>query len=226
MTIPVYLEVGSKRTLAGALDWPGWSRSGKDATSALEAMLSYGLRYAAAMRLAKVPFQAPLGVSSFQVVQELAGDTTTDFVAPGCIPSVDLAPVSDAELQRLQTILKGCWHAFDEAIKEAEGKKLKVGPRGGGRDRQKIIEHVLGANLAYLSRLVIKAHLTEGAPLERQRMECREAILKGMIAAAHGNLPSRGPRGSMHWPLRYFVRRTAWHVLDHAWETEDRTDFD
>jgi hypothetical protein len=24
------------------------------------------------------------------------------------------------------------------------------------------------------------------------------------------------------WPPRYVVRRAAWHVLDHAWEIEDR----
>ncbi len=222
MTIPVYLEVGYKRTFAVALDWPGWSRSGKDESSALEALLNYGLRFAAAMRLGKMAFQAPGGVSDFKVVQRLPGDATTDFGAPGSIPPSDYTPVNEAELQRLQGILKGCWYALDEAIKMAGGKVLKTGPRGGGRDLQKIIEHVLGANLAYLSRLGVKARLTEGAPIERQRVECREAILSGMIASAHGELPARGPRGSVHWPLRYFVRRTAWHVLDHAWEIEDR----
>ncbi len=226
MTIPVYLEIGTRRIFAVALDWPGWSRSGKDQISALEAMLNYGLGYAAAMRLAKVPFQTPGEVSSFKVVQQLTGDATTDFGAPGCIPPTDYDPVGEVELGRLQNILRGCWYTLDEAIKAAEGKKLKSGPRGGGRDRQKIIEHVLGANQAYLSRLGVKARLTEGAPLERQRVECREAILKGMVASVHGELPSRGPRGAVHWPLRYFVRRTAWHVLDHAWELEDRLIFD
>jgi hypothetical protein len=26
------------------------------------------------------------------------------------------------------------------------------------------------------------------------------------------------------WSSRYFLRRTAWHVLDHAWELQDKTD--
>jgi len=39
---PVYLESGSRRTFAGAIDWPGWCRSGRDEASALEALLSYG----------------------------------------------------------------------------------------------------------------------------------------------------------------------------------------
>jgi hypothetical protein len=25
------------------------------------------------------------------------------------------------------------------------------------------------------------------------------------------------------WAPRYLIRRTAWHVLDHAWELEDKT---
>ena len=25
------------------------------------------------------------------------------------------------------------------------------------------------------------------------------------------------------WPLGYAVRRFAWHVLDHAWEVEDKS---
>lgn len=226
MTLPVYLEIGSKRTFAGVLDWPGWSRSGKDESSALEALLSYAPRYAAAMRLARVAFQPPADLSDFKVVDRLPGDTTTDFGAPGAIPPADGKPVDETELRRLQSILKGCWRTLDEAMTASEGKRLKSGPRGGGRDRQKIAEHVLGANQAYLSRLGVKARLTEGSPIERQQAECREAILKGMLAAAHGELPSRGPRGALHWPLHYFVRRTAWHVLDHAWELEDRIVFD
>jgi hypothetical protein len=37
-----------------------------------------------------------------------------------------------------------------------------------------------------------------------------------------GELAERGPRGGIRWPARYYVRRAAWHVLDHAWEIEDR----
>ena len=226
MNIPVSLEIGSKRTFAGALDWPGWCRSGKDASSALDALLNYSLRYAAVARSARLPFQAPGDTSAFKVVQQLEGNATTDFGAPGCIPPTDYDSVEDAELSRFQGLLKGCWNVFDEAIDAAKDRPLKGGARGGGRDRQKMIDHVLGAEQAYLSRLGVKVKLTEGAPVERRMAECREAILKGVVSAAHGELPARGPRGGVHWPLRYFVRRAAWHVLDHAWELDDRTVFD
>lgn len=222
MNIPVYLEVGTKRTFACALDWPGWSRSGKDEASALEALLDYGLRYGAAVRLGRLKFEAPGDVSAFQVMHRMQGDATTNFGTPGCIPSEDLRPVDETELSQLQSLLKGSWRAFDEAIDISKGKALKTGPRGGGRDRQKIIEHVLGAEQAYLSRLGVKAKITESGPVERQMAECREAILNGLEAAAHGELASKGPRGGAHWPARYFVRREIWHVLDHAWELEDR----
>ncbi len=222
MNIPVYLEVGTKRTFAGAIDWPGWTRSGKDEASALDALLTYELRYATAVRHARLGFQAPNDVSEFTVIQRLRGDASTDFGTPGCIPHADLAPVDDAELRRFQSILRGCWRVLDEVRVAAQGKTLRVGPRGGGRDLPKMLEHILGGDQAYLSRLGVKLKVPEDAPLQTQLDECRDAILAGMAAATRGELPSKGPRGGMHWPVRYYVRRAAWHVLDHAWEIQDR----
>ncbi len=45
--VPVYLELGSKRVFAAAVDWPGWCRSGKDERQALDALLAAAPRYAA-----------------------------------------------------------------------------------------------------------------------------------------------------------------------------------
>ena len=222
MTIPVYLEVGSKRTFASALDWPGWARSGKGEEAALEALLNYGLRYAGVVRPLRLGFQAPEGLSAFDVVQRLDGDATTDFGAPGGIPPTDVRPMDEAELRRMQSVLRGCWRTFDELVEASEGQTLKPGPRGGGRDLKKIIEHVLGAEQAYLSRLGVKLKLPEGAPLPAQLDQCRQAVQDGLRSAVQGDLPAHGPRGGLHWPARYFVRRAAWHVLDHAWEIEDR----
>ncbi len=44
--IAVYLEIGQKRTIAGALDWLGWCRSGRDEASALQALFEYVSRHA------------------------------------------------------------------------------------------------------------------------------------------------------------------------------------
>ena len=44
--IAIYLEIGAKRTFACAVDWPGWSRSGRDEDQAITALLDSAPRYA------------------------------------------------------------------------------------------------------------------------------------------------------------------------------------
>lgn len=220
--IEVYLEVGQKRTFAGAIDWPGWCRSGHDEESALQALLEYGPRYARALSRTRLDFQAPDDVSVFKVVERLKGGATTDFGAPEATPSGDTEPVDEAELQRFQKLLKAYWRAFDASVEAASGKELRKGPRGGGREVEGIIQHVLGADAGYLSRLGRKLKQAEEEDLDKALSQAREIILDTLAAAAHGETPEKGPRGGVRWPPRYFVRRVAWHVLDHAWEIEDR----
>ncbi len=216
----VYLEVGSRRTFAAAIDWPGWCRMGPDEATALQTLFDYGPRYARILRPARLGLQVPNAVSAFAVVERLKGNATTDFGAPDLAPASDTQPLNDAELRRLRAILKACWRAFDAAVERATGKTLRVGPRGGGRTLDGVVQHVLGAEIGYLSRLGGKVSLSETPqpPLERTR----QAILKALVASAHGEIAARGPRGGKRWPARYFVRREAWHVLDHMWEIEDR----
>lgn len=220
--IAVYLEAGTKRTFAGALDWPGWCRGGPDEGAALQALLDYGPRYAHALRAARLGFRAPADVSKFAVVERLAGGAGTDFGAPEAVPAADAAPVDDAELRRFQSVLRACWRALDAAAEAARGRELRKGPRGGGRDLAPIVRHVLDADRAYLARLGRKLQLREGQAAGEALAEMRRALLDGLAAAAHGEVPARGPRGGVYWTARYFVRRVAWHALDHAWEIEDR----
>ena len=63
---------------------------------------------------------------------------------------------------------------------------------------------------------------SEEEDLDEELDRTRQAVLDALAAAAHGEVPARGPRGGVIWTPRYFVRRVAWHVLDHAWEIEDR----
>lgn len=108
-------------------------------------------------------------------------------------------------------------------MEAAAGRELRKGPRGGGRDIEKIIEHVLEADKNYLSKLGWKLKLEPAADSHEKLALTRQAALDGLAAASRGELPSHGPRGGARWTPRYFVRRAAWHVLDHAWEIEDRT---
>jgi hypothetical protein len=219
----VYLEIGQKRVFAGAIDWPGWCRSGRDEAAALGALLDYGPRYDRVLRDSGLDFAPPADVSAFTVVERLAGNATTDFGAPDVVPASDAGQLRDVELRRSGAVLQACWAALDGAIAAAAGVELRKGPRGGGRELEEITRHVLGAEQGYLSRLAWKAPKTETANLNEAMRLTRQAIMDALAAAARGEIPERGPRGGVIWPARYFVRRVAWHALDHVWEIEDRS---
>jgi hypothetical protein len=220
--IDVYLEIAKKKTFAGALDWPGWSRSGRDEDAALEALLAYGPRYERAIQPAQLGFHSPQDVNALVVSERLEGNSTTDFGAPAIAPAIDADPVDPSELHRFQALLQACWQAFEAAVEQAKGKELRKGPRGGGRDLDKIVAHVLGAESAYLSRLGWKFKLNEETAADEELNRIQEEISKALQASVNGELPARGPRGGARWTPRYYVRRSAWHILDHAWEIEDR----
>jgi hypothetical protein len=216
--IYVYVEAGSKRVFAGALDWPGWCRAGRDETTALQALLAYGPRYADVLRPSGIDFQAPSVETDLNLVERLAGSMTTNFGAPDVAPSADTRPVDAAGLRRLQTLLEACWGKFDDAVAEAAGKPLSKGPRGGGRELDEIARHVAEVDAAYLRRLGWKPEPGQANGVSK----IRQAVLNALAVAARGEGPLSGPRGGKLWSPRYFVRRMAWHVLDHAWEIEDR----
>jgi hypothetical protein len=221
--IDVYLEVGSKRTFAGALEWPGWCRAGRDEQGALQALADAGPRYARVLAATSLGFQAPPDTSRFTVVERLDGNATTDFGAPDVAPSDDARPIDEADRQRFETLLAACWDAFDAAAEAATGKELRLGPRGGGRDLEGIARHVMGAEHGYLARVAGKHARRKGEALSDEVQRTRRELLEALARAARGELPERGPRGGTIWPARYFVRRVAWHVVDHIWEIEDRS---
>jgi hypothetical protein len=221
--IEVYLEVGRKRTFAGALDWPGWLRSGRDEEAALAALSACAPRYAGVLTGTSVAFTPPDGPAGLLVVERLAGNSTTDFGAPGLAPTRDAAPLDEAERARSEVILTAIWRAFDGALLATDGKALRTGPRGGGRDRDEIARHVLGADASYLRLVAQQFSEDETAPLDEELERTRAAIRAALVAGARGEIPREGPRGGTLWTSRYYVRRVAWHTLDHAWEIEDRT---
>jgi hypothetical protein len=221
--VNVYLEIGKKRTLAGAIDWPGWCRGGRDDGAALQTLIEYRPRYERVLGAAGLDFHAPADVSGLRVVERVEGNATTDFGAPNVPPSADAAPLDNTELRRLEKILQACWAALDAVAKETRGKELRKGPRGGGRELSEIVRHVQDAEASYLNRLggSIPREIREDDRSEAVKQR-REIILETLAAAARGELPPQGPRGGSRWTPRYFVRRTAWHILDHVWEIEDR----
>ena len=213
--IPIYLEIGAKRTFAGALEWPGWARSGRTEADALAALAAYAPRYANVVG-ARFEFVEPVDQSAFEVVERLQGGASTDFGVPGAAPSADARQIDAAELERQLALLDAAWKTLDRAANGARGATLRKGPRGGGRTLPKILEHVLGAEASYLSSL--GARYRGPDDVAELRRVGREAI----TAAARYEPIANPSAVKKRWAPRYFVRRSAWHLLDHAWEIEDR----
>jgi hypothetical protein len=220
MPVETYLELGAKRVFAGALDWPGWCRSARHEEDALDALLAYGARYAGVLKGSGVRFTSPAKASTFEVVERLKGDATTDFGAPSIAPTADARSIDRRWLARNEKILRASWEAFDRAAEGVSGP-LEKGPRGGGREVDAIVAHVVGAEASYAR--MIGAETTDVEDADAARADERAIVLEGLERAVIDGIPARGPRGGKRWSAPYFVRRAAWHVLDHAWEIEDRS---
>ena len=221
--IEVYLEVAEKRAFAGGIEWPGWCRSGRDGPAALETLVVSAPRYARVVSRLRPAFRAPATADDVRVRERLAGDATTNFGAPGIAPEADRRRLDAAELRRQMRILRACWAAFDRAVDRAEGSELTKGPRGGGRSLGAIVEHVVGAEAGYVRLLAWKPPRVDEAEPAASLEPVRDAAATALDHALREGVPAVGPRGGKMWSPRYFLRRDAWHVLDHAWEIEDRT---
>lgn len=219
--IRVYLESGEKKAFASALDWPGWSRGARDEAGALEALVAYGPRYEGIVA-GVADFPVPVGDSDFEVVERLRGGAATDFGVPSLPAGSDDEQLSEAEIDRLEAILQACWKGFDRMARGAEGVELRKGPRGGGRELPKIVEHVVGAEEAYLRQLGARPAAVGDQPAGERWPALRKEIVAAFRARAIGEEPDPPTKVKRRWSPRYFVRRTAWHVLDHAWEIQER----
>jgi hypothetical protein len=212
--IAVGLETTPKKCFAAALDWPGWCRSGRDADAALEALADYADRFGPVAAAAGFPLPPTIAL---QEVERCPGGATTSFGAPEVTFDADRRALSAAEAKRIAALLGAAWdHLDDVAARTPEA--LRKGPRGGGRDRDKMIDHVLGAENAYARKIGVKVPvpgLGDTAAIDAQR----QAILVIFANASDGS-----PMRENGWTARYAARRAAWHVLDHLWEMEDRAE--
>jgi hypothetical protein len=217
--IEAYLEIGDKKVFAGAIDWPGWCRSGKTEDEALERLAAYGERYRRVASRANIRFAAPRDAQALEVVERLKGNATTDFGAPAMSPRVDDEPTAGAALKRLMALREASWHEFDAIAAGAKGAKLRTGPRGGGRSLTKILSHVEDAEESYLSKLGSRHPPARSGEL----MEVLRSTAVEAIRARAADDPLHMPnKARTLWSPRYYIRRSAWHALDHAWEIQDR----
>ncbi|HSK93445.1 MAG TPA: hypothetical protein VLA76_05240 [Candidatus Angelobacter sp.] len=218
MGVRIVIERGAKRTFASALDWPGWVRGDRTPGGAAASLIGSASRYARVAKRAGVPFTPPRSVDELEVVEELTGSGSTDFGVPGTAATSEDEPMEAAELERQLALLRAAWEELDDRAGAARGHTLRTGPRGGGRDLERILEHVTAAESAYLGQLGARPPRAENAGL------LRDAFVDALRTRVAGR-PFAEPRRTKHpWSPRYAIRRAAWHVLDHAWEIEDRVE--
>lgn len=195
----VYLEEGKDTVFAISLDWPGWCRQAKSPDLAIEALDEYRERYAKIVTAAFRP-------GSFEVIGTVKGNGTTDFGAPDARGPWDENALTPVELDRQLAVLQDCWNYFDAVVENAPAE-LRKGLRGGGRDRDGIVDHVREAERAYCSRVGFR--VAPRTPWDEQR----DVVVTTLRAGTQ----------NAKWPVAYAIRRCAWHVVDHAWEIEDKS---
>ena len=209
-------EVVPKRTFIWALDWPGWCRSGKDRDLAIASLIDHADRYARVAKQAGLSFP-PVTADALHTVESGTGGTGTEFGVPSSITDADRRRVTAKEAERIAAIVEAAWTVFDRVAFKSPAE-LRKGPRGGGRDRDKMIGHVIEADHAYAREIGVRVRtptLDDRAAVEAERAAMLEVLRR----------PSDGsPLADRKWTLRYAARRIAWHALDHAWEMEDRTE--
>ena len=214
--IRVMLEIGpkGKKVAAVAPDWPGLERGAKTGEAAIERLQSYLPRYAQVAKLAgmDVEFAA---ITTVDIVELYPGTGSTDFWGISfAFSSIDRQDISSEELERELTLMQACW-AFFDAVCLRVSAEMQKGPRGGGRDRDNIVRHTIRVEQEWAEKVGVPT--PEGAMLIDEGLQAHRDAYCNAIRAFH----SEG-KMARTWPLRYLIRHTAYHTLDHAWEMEDK----
>ena len=212
----VTLEIGpkGKRVVAVAPDWPGLERGAKTGEAAIERLLSYLPRYAAVAKLAGMEAAFPT-TTDFEVVETYPGKGSTDFWGISfAFSSLDHQDMSIEEMERELTLMQTCWAFFDD-VRLRVSAEMQRGPRGGGRARDRIVRHTLFAELDWANKLGVLTPWDE--MLTDVGLKAHRTAYCNAIRALHSQ-----NKMARTWPLRYLIRHTAYHSLDHAWEMEDK----
>ena len=215
-TLLVILEVGKKRrVVAAAMDWPGLDRWGTSEDDALAKLSAYLPRYAG------VASRAGLGTDferarQIEVVERVPGSSSTDFWGIAHVPSrIEAEVLAPADLERRLDLLQAGWAEFD-AVAARVSPELLPGPRSAGRSRDEIIRHVHANEPGQFSRKVEVRTPREVVLTPAGLLAHRATYLEAIRAY---NAEGKAART---WPIQFLIRRTAHHVMDHAWELEDR----
>ncbi|MGO9180982.1 MAG: hypothetical protein ACLQHS_17225 [Candidatus Limnocylindrales bacterium] len=219
MSVRTVVERGpkEKKSVAFAVDWPGWSRGAKTAEWALATLESYRERYRPVAILASLggEFDA---AGPLEIVEERVGSGSTDFWGISFSPSsLEHGPLDQAKLERKITLLRACW-AFFDGVGARVSPEMRKGPRGGGRDRDRIIAHTIRTESEDFARQVGLV-IPERAALSLDSLrEYRTSYIEAIRAYQRGEVQ----RPMRSWTLPFLLRHSAFHPMDHAWEMEDK----
>ena len=226
--VRITLEIGpkGKKVVAVAPDWPGLERgathaparsAGETREDAVERLRSYFPRYAQVAKLAGMAAQFDT-VKNVKVVEQYPGTGSTDFWGISfAFSSIDKQGMSVDELERELKLMRACWAYFDK-VRRRVSAEMQKGPRGGGRNRDHIVRHTFAAEQDWARMLGVLT--PEDAMLTDKGLKAYREAYCHAIRDFHAQ---GKPAGKMaKWPLRYLIRHTAFHTLDHAWEMEDK----
>ena len=219
MPVRTVTEHGTKdkRSVAFSLDWPGWSRGAKTAETALETLEAYRSRYRKIAELAGMAKEFD-AAGPLEVVEDRVGTGSTDFWGISFSPSsTEQDPMDETELHRKLKLLRAAWAFFDDVAGHVS-PELRKGVRGGGRERDEIIGHVIRVESMDFAKGV-GLQIPDGNALIPDGIQAyRESYVAAMHAYNAGTVPTRMRSRT----LPFLIRHSAFHTLDHAWEMEDR----
>jgi hypothetical protein len=218
MSVRTVLERGpkGKKVVAFALDWPGWSRGAKTPEEALATLESYRSRYRRVTTRARLTKEFD-EAGPLEVIEDRVGTGSTDFWGisfSAC--TMEQGPMEDQEFARKVKLLRACWSYFDDVAARVS-PEMRKGVRGGGRERDEIIRHTRGTEIELFAKKV-GVRVPEGAALSGESLLAYREDYLAALREQH-----RGARPPMRtWTLPFLIRHSAYHVMDHAWEMEDK----
>lgn len=213
------LEIGpkGKKVAAVAPDWPGLERGAKTSEDAIERLRSYIPRYSHVAKLAKMEAEFDT-IKNFDVVEQYPGTGSTDFWGISfAFSSIDKQGMSGDELERALMLMQACWAFFDH-VRGRVSAEMQKGARGGGRDRDHIVRHTLYTEQDWAKMIGVLT--PDDAMLTGKGLKAHRDAYCQAIRDYHSQSRLAGKMAK--WPLRFLIRHTAFHTLDHAWEMEDK----
>ena len=219
MPVRTVIERGpkGKKSVAFSLDWPGWSRGAKSPELALETLASYRERYRPIPDLAGMAREFD-AAGPLEIVEDRVGTGSVDFWGISFSPSsTEQGPMGEAELDRAIALLQASWTFFD-SVAARVSPEMRKGPRGGGRDRNRIIRHTIRTESEDFAKQLGLRIPEEGALTPDGLKQHRKTYLAAMRAYNAGKIEKR----MRSWTLPFLIRHSAFHTLDHAWEMEDK----